>query len=232
MKINHDLKTALWCGPAAISAVTGAPTSQIVALAKKFTGRQVIKGMNVYTLRQVLNALGYRTEEAYSALRAWTFERGSDLRDPTLAKWTRENREKFSRLPCIVMTTSHYVTVKGRSFIDNHTKKPVPLSKAPWRRARVAQAWQVQKVEGPVLEIAPPVKSTMVTTGKTAALRLAKLHSIEVTPEDDLIWVYPPPALTDESVDQYAGDHAAYDWADALQRVQGYVEDLKKVTCV
>jgi hypothetical protein len=230
MKITHDIKTALWCGPAAISAVTGRPTSEIMALARHFTGKKTVKGLSVRALRQVLNALGYRTDEIFSA--GLEFCAGNPNWKPTLAKWTKENAKAFSKLPCVVLVSNHYVTVKGRQLVDTFTPgfEPVPLKKAPWRRARVAKVLRVEKTEGPVFVPPPPFKPVVETAGRGAVLRLARQYNIEVDDQQkefDQIWIYPPPALTDGALDRFDGDHCVFDWADAMQRVKGYISDLK-----
>jgi hypothetical protein len=230
MKITHDIKTALWCGPAAISAVTGRPTSEIMALARYVTGKQTVKGLKVGALKAILNRLGYRTDEIFSA--GLEFCAGNPNWKPTLAKWTRANAKAFAKLPCIVLVTNHYVTVKGRTLIDTFVRDGAPLKKAPWRRARVARVLRDERVEGPVFQVPPPLPKLEPTNGdyrrKTQAL--ARKFGVDVSCENgtDVIWVYPPPSLTSEEDDCHAGDHAAYDWREALARVEDYVRDLGK----
>lgn len=231
MKITHDIKTALWCGPAAISAVTGEPTSKIMELARYVTGKPTVKGLSVGALKGVLSRLGYRVDDVYSFGSVFC-QTGGTATAPTLAKWTRENAATFSKLPCVVLVSNHYVTVKGRTLIDNHVPTGAPLKKAPWRRARVARVLRVEKVEGPVFQVPPPPPKVEPTSGeyrrKTQAL--ARKFGVDVSCENglDVIWVYPPPSLQSEDDDRHAGDHAAYDWKEALGRVQDYVTDLGK----
>ena len=144
MKITHDIRTTLWCGPAAISASTGEPTSKIMALAKHFTRDKVVKGISNRTLISTLDALGYRVEVVYESIHS--FFSGGPPR-PTLAAWTKANAGIFSEHPVIIMVTGHYVTVKGRLFVDTMTPgyAPVRLKKAPGRRSRVCRAWRITK---------------------------------------------------------------------------------------
>src|SRR5688572_20955201 len=231
MRIRNDIKTVLWCGPAAVAAVTDRPVSEVMALARHFTGKRSPKGMHPGTLKAVLNALGYTTTEVFSA--GLEFCAGNPQWNPTLAKWTRENAAVFRAAPCIALVSNHYVTVQGRSLIDNHTKEMTPLKRAPWRRARVARVFQVNRVAGPVFVPPPPyVAPKPKTEGRAAVLRLARKHGVEVDDRQndmDQIWVYPPPSLTDEALDPHAGDHCAFDWLDAMQRVQDYVKALAKL---
>lgn len=63
----------------------------------------------------------------------------------TLAEWMRTSKRDPDAY-YIVQVTGHYVLVKGRKFIDNHTKDWVFLRSAPWRRKRVEHVYKVTMV--------------------------------------------------------------------------------------
>lgn len=63
---------------------------------------------------------------------------------PTLAEWMRSKRDPDAFY--IVNVTNHYVLVRGRKFIDNHSKEWVFLRSAPHRRKRVAHVFKVTMV--------------------------------------------------------------------------------------
>lgn len=228
-KINHDLKTVLWCGPGALCTLTGLPSSRIMAVLKYVTGKPVVKGVSVGHLAKAAAFLGYQfvPQSVYSL----ATENGL----PTLAKWTSENSQLLSKGAVVFVVSNHFVTVSGRKFCDNWTRVPVALKKAPRRRARVHSAWHVVPIVGfkpQPLPTPPPDLKSARPNYSAKAYALARKHEIEVTagePSPDCIWVGPPPSLTDEDTDRYAGDHYVYDWAEALERVRGYVEDLGKV---
>src|SRR5271170_4688566 len=165
--VKNDIQTMLWCGPAAISAVTGEPVSKIVATMKQLSGKRCIKGVSTGLLQRTLTMLGWE------AVTLWRFDaervNGTTERisasitvtggfttkfvpwkkRPTLARYCRQHREDFQEHACIVETTGHYVAVYGRRFCDNFTKEPVFLRKSPHRRARVQRVLQIKKVGGP-----------------------------------------------------------------------------------
>lgn len=140
--IKNDIKTTLWCGPAALATITGRPVSecmQAIRDARNWGRNKPIKGVSCWLLEQAAKRLGLRFEQVFT-----TFGGENVMRPrPTLAAWTRENKSKFADAPVLLIVTGHYVTVAGNSFNDNHTRTPVRLRRAPHRRKRVKAAWRV-----------------------------------------------------------------------------------------
>lgn len=170
--VKNDIQTILWCGPAAISAVTGEPVSKIMAMAKHLSGKRCIKGISTGLLQRTMTMLGWEATTIHrfdrkkvtdglavtTRLRSGSvitvipgaFDKYVDVKDrPTLARYCRQHAADFQEHACIVETTGHYVAVFGRRFCDNHTKEPVFLRKSPHRRARVQRVLQIKKVGGP-----------------------------------------------------------------------------------
>jgi len=165
--VKNDVTTKLWCGPAAISAVTGEPVSKIMGILRDLSGRRTIKGVGYRLLQRTLAQLGWeavtihrfdrrRTEpkvERISASITVTSGAGVEFvepkKRPTLARYCREHRADFQEHACIIGVTGHYVAVYGRRFCDNHTNEPVFLRKSPHRRTRVEQVFQIRKIGGP-----------------------------------------------------------------------------------
>src|SRR5271157_111257 len=171
--VKNDIPTILWCGPAAISAVTGEKVSVIVATMKRLSGRRCIKGVSTGLMMRTLTLLGWEavTLHKFDSEKIHTPEErvGYGImisagmttkyvpwkKRPTLARYTRQNRADFQEHACIVETTQHYVAVFGRRFCDNYTKEPVFLKQSPHRRARVQKVLQIKKVGGPNWKPAP-----------------------------------------------------------------------------
>ena len=153
--IRHDLKTILWCGPAALSVTTGQPTSVIHKLIMARTGRPRVKGVSNVALKRVALDLGYQLipvfdaqqDPRYYEMLPSTCNPGTMVKwpknPPTLAKFLREHREAVRQAPVIINVTRHYVVVHGRTFVDNQNRTPLPVKKAPGRRRRVLRAWKV-----------------------------------------------------------------------------------------
>lgn len=147
--VKHDLRgTRLWCGPAAISAVTGLPTSVIrdaVQLIRQ--DRRPVQGMNRHLLIKTLAHLGFGAEHF------WADYWFPDRRKPTLVQFQEHFRDHLDRMPVIVNITGHFVTLQGDLFVDAWTKKPVPFARAPFRRRKVTGAWRIFRQ---VLDMTPP----------------------------------------------------------------------------
>lgn len=210
--IQHDNKSKLWCGPAAIATVTGAPTSAIHRIARIESGRTKIASMNTYLLIKVLAALGYRMVTQIA---------GDNL---TLAAWAKRYRAMYAKRPVIVNVTGHYVTLCGRRFIDNHTRDGwVPIGDAPHRRARVKQAWIFAKERDvPIAPLMPPPKTDPHRKARIEAKAIAREYGIEIARENDLWWVYGPDWIEEEGLDPFDGDHMAESWPEILSRVNDY----------
>jgi len=165
--VKNDIQTILWCGPAAISAVTGEKVSTIVAEMKRLSGRNRIKGVSKGLMQRTMTMLGWEasTIQKFDSEKINTPEErvGYGIlisagvttkyvpwkKRPTLARYLREHRADFQEHACIVELTGHWVAVFGRRFCDNFTKEPVFLRSSPHRRARVQSVMQIKKVGSP-----------------------------------------------------------------------------------
>jgi hypothetical protein len=123
--IIHNNNSRLWCGPAAISAVTGKDTRTTTQCIRSVNNLSCVMGTEPHEIKKALNALGLHAR--------YILVDGK----PTLARWGRQNRQVFAREPIIVGLTEHWVVLCGRRFVDSITETPVLFSKAPSRRARV-----------------------------------------------------------------------------------------------
>lgn len=148
--ITHDLHTVLWCGPAALSACTGRPTSEIHQAIKQVRkSTKPVMGVAPSELKGAANLLGFDFRVLWSAF--YKDPMGGNFwvarPKPTLAAFLRNFGPLIKKeSPVIVNVTGHYVVVTDRLFVDNRTGKPVPLRVAPGRRARVKFAWAVWKL--------------------------------------------------------------------------------------
>jgi len=125
----------LFCGPAAISAITGCLVSEAKTILREVSGRRAIRGVSNSNMRKALWRLGYRMASV---------EPRTTKDKPTLASWleARQERGLCERL-CLVNTTGHYITVQGDRAVDNWMKLPTPVDEFNHRRARVRKAWEI-----------------------------------------------------------------------------------------
>jgi hypothetical protein len=225
--INDDLKTTLWCGPAALAAISGKPASHCVLAIRHSLNpayyHKPVKGVSNTILIRAAEKLGFSMTKCFEQI---NYAKGLILKFnqlPTLARFCREHRELLRRETILINITGHYVVVSGRSFIDNHTGKPVSLASAPHRRCRVQNAWIVRQV-GPDIVPAPiPKPPPLPSIRATEALA----RKFEITVEPHLpgeYWVYPPPGFESQEIDPYYDEHLAYDANEARERVNRYIE--------
>lgn len=215
--IKHNNKSQLWCGPAVISAVTGLDTRTVFQCIRDTTGMPKVMGTNHTNVTQTLRALGVNATVYYT--------RGSAF---TLARWLRLNRSMFAHQPVIVGLTHHWVAVQGRRFVDSHEPSPVPLKKAPWRRARVKSYILLSPApDGPKWFAPAPVKvDWKAAKSRSGLLRRAEQLGIgienHIHPNE---WfVYPPAGFEAEGVDPFYGDHLACGADERAERIEGYVK--------
>lgn len=230
--IKHDLRTTLWCGPAALSTITGKATSHVHEAIRQSKNpayyHKPIKGVSNGILVKAAQMLGCEIFEHFNYAR----ERCNATRfgvaapkwqPPTLARFCREHRELLRKETLIINVTGHYVVVSGRSFIDNHTKQVVPLSKAPHRRCRVQASFVVRAGFKP--DAVKPATPKPVFPSIRGTVERAKQFDIIVEPHlPGEYWVYPPPGYENEVVDPYFDEHLAYDADEARKRVDRYIQ--------
>lgn len=130
--LNPPKRNTCWCGPSAISIITGCGYDDAIARLKLDTGKTVIKGVAPQPIKRVLYAMGFSSAD-----------RELPTEPLTLAAW-EANRPPVDRdKTFLVMVTGHYLVVKGRKACDNRTKAPVWLKDMHSRRARVQHVWEV-----------------------------------------------------------------------------------------
>ncbi|MFM1815824.1 MAG: hypothetical protein RLZ98_2519 [Pseudomonadota bacterium] len=129
---SSDKRRKTWCGPTAVSAITGIDPAEVHRVIQHSRGGKAVMGTYPHELELALNHFGYRL--------VWVEDRSAD--PPTLATWERERADMEAAY--IVMVTGHWVAVRGRWFCDTFTRgEPVPIKKAPRRRKRVQHVYKV-----------------------------------------------------------------------------------------
>ena len=160
-KLNGE---TTWCGPSVISSITGFPVADIVRVIKdqriergvghtervldvrdedgwmvdqrSINVERPVKGTHWWELNYCLNHYGYGLSK--STRNAPVRHNGNQ---PTIARWlkTRKDRNEMN----LVSAGHHWQLVKGNKFVDSFTQVPAFIRKAPHRRARVVEIWQI-----------------------------------------------------------------------------------------
>lgn len=218
-----------WCGPSAISIITGKPYSTALELLKEgrapgYKGNgPLVKGTGSWEMRRALNKLGYRVVDLRLAP------------DQTFAAWTRERAPAEVKDMTLLVVGNHWVVVQGRKACCGIVKKPTFIRSMRKRRGRVTEAYRITKLPPAHRPKAPRLKGLVrPTTRKPAdpAIRsyrefrkLAAEHGFtyEIDRESGttLAWI---------EIDKFpaTGERFStmhYGWEETLRRVTDCIED-------
>lgn len=125
-----------FCGPTAMSAITGIPVSECIDAVRQARGdirgadgrRMPVMGVSNNHLVQAMEVLGWK------GLRFTPPER---LR---LGEWIAKLGAPNPSIKWIVNVTGHYIAFGGGEFCDTRCPLPLPIEKCP-RRGRWVQHW-------------------------------------------------------------------------------------------
>lgn len=132
----------IYCGPTAVMTITGKPYLEVQKAINKNRWRNptaAILGMQASDLVRTMQDFGYLMTPLVSL-------DGQDFKDRTLAAVLRDRTDTLNHCH-IIKTRNHFITVCGNYYMDNHTMKPVFVSQAPNRRARVKNIWRVTEMK-------------------------------------------------------------------------------------
>lgn len=223
--VNHNgPRKNRFCGPSALSILTGLDTGRTATLLRRVSGARSIKGTYSGWMRKALRELGIDSFSSWTG--HWTG--GKPL---TFVQWLRDTKDKRGDGTYLIVCGNHWILVQGRRCACGITKEVVSLKDCSKRRGRVTECWSLTRVEQPDYDkIVPQFKAPVDTERKprTAAKALAAQHGIIIEvgdPQPDCIYIHHP-ALEEES-DPHSGDHYVYSWGEALGRVNDYIEALK-----
>jgi hypothetical protein len=163
--VNHGTRVAdknRYCGPSAISAVTGMTTAEAAKLLRVVSGARLIKGTHIAWMRDALRECGIKMGEDIRAAR-----RGDSLRVPaqvypylegdyteTLARWLSNTRlileanrwpwQEFAQRVFLVVAGNHWQLIQGDKYVCGLTGEVVSVTdKRVKRRAKVTQVYEL-----------------------------------------------------------------------------------------
>lgn len=125
----------MYCGPAALCAITGKHYEDVRTVVNRVRGRKHNQGITGMGNREMIKALN---KMSYIALVTKVQD------NPTLSKFLRERDDELKKQTLLIEVTGHYVTVKGDTLIDNFTVCPVHIAIAPHKRTRVKKYWVIK----------------------------------------------------------------------------------------
>lgn len=219
--INHDNKSGLWCGPAAIALITGQPTSIITRMlledrrGKSVRGSGGVKGTTPGEVYRVLRELGYCAQNVAPVKRfvAMEFEINILL---------------HTHLPILAATVDHWFVMLDGRYYDNKHPDGVKMPEH-MRRQQVVECSAWRQFKAPVLP-APRPPPASVHPAMRKARKLAKAYDIAIEYERDTeLWFVHCPAEVDECDDIFEGDHYASGPFEVLAKVEAYVQLVEHV---
>lgn len=147
-EIQHTASGMLWCGPAAVAAITGACTATVRDLIKKYRRDKSapITGTNDLEMEYALNRLGYKMEYAY-------LYGGKRETRPTFSQWLKETKnERVEGLGYLISLAGekgrgcgHWALILDDEYVCSHTVRWVPLTKAKFKRRRVDGVYVIRR---------------------------------------------------------------------------------------
>lgn len=214
-RVNRPRGHNRFCGPAAISAVTGMTTGDAAALIRKVNGKHSVMGTYTWEVLEALKRCGIH------ALRK-TIKPKS-----TLAQWLKATvKDRTAGRVFLISAGRHWQVISGRRYVCGISKDIISIrDKGCRKRARVKEVFELI-TNGITL----PVETKTKKADPEAKIRrecksLAAMIGAEIEKErgDYLIRVWPP-EYVDEDFDPYVDDHSHGTWAQALDAVKTYAE--------
>ena len=156
ISVGSQIKT-LFCGPAAICAVTGIPAREIIEVINDMRDNSTSVeddehgGMNDSEVASVLEKYGYHTEQS---LLNTPDSRTSE--EPPLEEWMKL-RMNASELNIVSVRrkgadVGHYITTKGGQFVDNGNHTPTSVTTATNKKyGRVIRVMAISKTNTEVV---------------------------------------------------------------------------------
>ena len=161
MKLNQlkvSGKHPKWCGPSALSIITGRTVNYCAKLCAarknrrgwrrgKGTSKQV-KGVNDYDMKFALNKMGFDMTRVEIPMRCHPHQVMSYNPEPfvmpTLHRYMRERGGEQWKGLMLVNVTQHYVVVHKDTVSDNH-QEDKHYTEHRWRRKKIEQAWLISR---------------------------------------------------------------------------------------
>lgn len=132
----------VWCGPAAVSILTGVPLQRSTMTLAEIAGEDFFYLAGTYE-EEVLRAL---RRFGYKATPSREFADRYPTSDPTLLRYMSHRTPPEKLRMMLVEVTGHWVTAHLDRLADGWTKRPVPMAEFPKLGRRVRAVWGVEKL--------------------------------------------------------------------------------------
>ena len=128
----HEIdEVRVYCGPAALMAVTGKRLPEVrsaINKARGFNDNQGVLGLSTTHLEKALHILGVKfCKECY----------------PHRITLKEFKNHMVIGMPHILAFNTHYVTVEDGQLIDNHYRFGTPIDESKWKNKQVQTVWRI-----------------------------------------------------------------------------------------
>ena len=217
-----------WCGPGAISLLTGMSTDEASRLARSFTGSTKCTYMHHSTMIKCLEACNLSPN---------LFDRQGHLpmkKRQTINQWRKafKNDLKLKEQGYDIFLVSaggHFQILQGDFFVDNIVKEPLlfdDMKKGKGRKIR--KVWKIYYMHGNDLTIPDVAKDTPQKRNsiKGKVKRLAKKMNVDLDiqtwddcPSEPTIWMYASDEDISKHGDPWDDDHSVYSYQECYDRL-------------
>lgn len=149
MKVKRREDSNSFCGPAALSLLTGKHVDKCVEEIHIFRNvyygfrRHAVRGMTNQEMRSVLARMGFSINPVFHAQIASNFRGSTTI--VGVMRWLKRQPGWNPKKKYLINVTGHYVVMKGIKLFDNKNPNGVFFGKYNHRRIRVRQAWEVSR---------------------------------------------------------------------------------------
>jgi hypothetical protein len=234
MKLHQIHGRNKYCGPSAISAITGYSSDDAARVIRHHSGQRAVKGAHQRHVTAALRDFGIQSDLIYDAPRG---------KGCTFAQWLNNSVDRRkSGIVFLLVSGWHYQVVSGRKATCGRIRDIVSIrDKSLKQRSRVAQVWQLSlneyRISKPdLLKRRDEMRKKRSVDPERAAYakarRLMKQHDMQVDidrvcAEVVHYWVYADDATEARADYPWEGDHIVRDWIEVLRRIEDIIEFKK-----
>lgn len=217
MKLHEIHGRNRYCGPAAISAITGASTDEAAYAIRQISGQKAVKGSHWADVLSVLKSAGILADTVYHA------PRGKGM---TFAQWRRESKsQRKAGVVYLLVSGWHYQVVSGRRAACGRIRNIVSIAdKSLKQRSRVSHVWRLTAVGKIIPPVLPKQAPDPNASARSKARRLESRHGCKVEIDrcdgHSLYWVYGPDRVESHPDYPYEGEHIVHDWVEVVARIE------------
>ena len=227
-----------YCGPSAISCITGMTTGEAARLIRHVGGRKSVKGSSVREVTEALTMCGIKSEYKSFGMKL------NRRTGPTLAGWLKATvKERTAKRVFLIVAGWHFQLVQGRRIVCGILWDPTSIrGKRVKRRARVSNVYELTAESKVTIPSEARKPKSVHNSDRSKAQRLAAQLGIEIEIDThyeyingggigrvNQYWIgcyddkYDDGSDVDFSNDGIIDGHCSYDWCE----VYGKLEEIK-----